>query len=87
MMINHYHHYLQYFVALMVITELKHWQGSIDECVKEYAIEYGLRSYDLMTRVDELIEEKAKPIPEIIVQGGVVVDVIGLDKYKIVDLD
>jgi len=47
-------------VALMVVTELKHWQGTIDDCVKEYAAEYGLKSYDLITRVDELIEKGAK---------------------------
>lgn len=47
-------------VALMVVTELKHWDGSIAECVREYAAEYNLSPYDLIKAVDALIDNGGK---------------------------
>ena len=44
-------------VAPLVLMELKHWQGSIADCVREYAAEYNLSPYDLIKAVDALIDK------------------------------
>jgi len=43
-------------IAQLCVNELKRWNGTVDACVKEYAAEYGVKSFDLITAVDELLE-------------------------------
>lgn len=44
-------------VAPLVLMELKHWHGSINDCIIEYCREYNLKFNDLQRAVDALIDK------------------------------
>ena len=43
-------------VALMFLTECKHWDGSFEDLLIEYANEYGLSVSSLANAVDALMQ-------------------------------
>ena len=43
-------------VALLVAVEMRHWQGTVEDCVWEYSHEYGVNYKRLLNAVDAMEE-------------------------------
>ena len=41
-------------VALLVAVEMRHWDGTLEDCVWEYSNEYGVKYQSLLAVVDEM---------------------------------
>ena len=45
-------------VALLVAMEMRHWDGTLEDCVWEYSNEYGVKYQSLLAVVDEMESQK-----------------------------